>query len=159
MAADRGPRAGGPGLSKKQTRTHCTEPNAQLTTLQKRFGESKYPTTSGRSPSWIASLPNIWLKDSGALVTGSCHRAPLESAHRTGTGQVGLRKVVCRSRSGAVGCSDPEPQLSGAGRERSGAKRQLSFPLSDVYGAPGRPGRKTKQKERSSRPRGEQTLI
>ena len=92
MAADRGPRAGGPGLSKKQTRTHCTEPNAQLTTLQKRFGESKYPTTSGRSPSWIASLPNIWLRGHGGLVTGSCHRAPLESAHRTGTGQVGLRK-------------------------------------------------------------------
>ena len=92
MAADRGPRAGGPGLSKKQTRTHCTEPNAQLTTLQKRFGESKYPTTSGRSPSWIASLPNIWLKGPGALVTGSCRGAPLESARRTGTGQVGLRK-------------------------------------------------------------------
>ena len=92
MAADRGPRAGGPGLSKKQTRTHCTEPNAQLTTLQKRFGESKYPTTSGRSPSWIASLPNLWLRGHGGLVTGSCHRAPLESAYRTGTGQVGLRK-------------------------------------------------------------------
>ena len=69
MAADRGPRAGGPGLSKKQTRAHCTEPNAQLPTLQ-----------------------NMALKAPGGFVTGSCRGAPLESAHRTRTGQVGLRK-------------------------------------------------------------------
>ena len=67
MAADRGPRAGGPGLSKKQTRTHCTEPNAQLTTLQKRFGESKYPTTSGRSPSLIASHTEYMAKGPGGI--------------------------------------------------------------------------------------------